>query len=128
MGNIESIKSLKENIQNEIYKELENLVPKLMDYVSVEHDNNPKFTLVEGICTRINYGSKANTYFWCYLPKDIQFIHLNKIWRTNMIFYSDRADWWFVYNHDNKQYVEFDEMDIDNQIAMLEMLENILNQ
>ena len=128
MGNIESIKSLKENIQNEIYKELENLVPKLMDYVSVEHDNNPKFTLVEGICTRINYGSKAKTYFWCYLPKDIQFIHLNTIWRTNMIFYSDRADWWFVYNRDNKQYVEFDEMDIDNQISMLEMLENILNQ
>ena len=99
-----------------------------MDYVSVEHDNNPKFTLVEGICTRINYGSKDKTYFWCYLPKDIQFIHLNNIWRTNMIFYSDRADWWFVYNRDNKQYVEFDEMDIDNQISMLEMLENILNQ
>ena len=45
-----------------------------------------------------------------------------------MIFYSDRDDWWFVYNHDNKQYVEFDEMDIDIQITMLEMLENILNQ
>ena len=43
-----------------------------------------------------------------------------------MIFYNDELNWWYVYNRDNKQYVEFDEMDTDSQIAMLEMLENYL--
>ena len=126
MDNIESIKLLKENIQDNIHNELNKLVCAFKDYVIVEHDNNPKYTLVGGICTRINYGCKDNIYFWCYLPSDVKFIHNNKIWISNMIFYNDELNWWYVYNRDNKQYVEFDEMDTDSQIAMLEMLENYL--
>lgn len=128
MDNIESIKILKENIQNEIIIELNRQVCKFKDYVIVEHDDNQKFTLVGGICTRINYGCKDNKYFWCFLPDDIKFIHNNKKWISNMIFYNDELKWWYVYNRDNKQYVEFDSLDTDSQIAMLEMLENILNQ
>lgn len=126
-SNIDSIKLLKENIQNEIDKELNRLVDPLKDYISIEHSDNPKFILVDNICTRINYGQKDNTYFWIYLPKDIIFIHLNKIWITNMIFYNNKLNCWYVYNRDNDKYVEFNEMDTDGQIAMLEMLVKILN-
>lgn len=126
MDNIESIKLLKENIRDNIYKEMNKLVSIFKDYVIVEHDNNPKYTLIGGICTRINYGSKDNEYFWCYLPEDVKFIHKNKVWRSNMIFYDDNIKWWYIYNRDNKQYVEFGEMDTDSQIAMLEMLKNHL--
>lgn len=124
---IESIRNLKGNLQNNIDEELNRIIIDFKEYVSVEHDDNPKFTLVDGICTRINYGCKDETYFWCYLPNDINFIHLNKIWRSNMIFYDNKLNWWYVYNRDNKQYVEFGELDIDSQIAMLEMLKNHLN-
>ena len=44
-----------------------------------------------------------------------------------MIFYDNKLNWWYVYNRDNKQYVEFGELDTDSQIAMLEMLKNHLN-
>lgn len=126
MNSIESIKLLKENIQDEIDNELNRIVCEFKDYVTKEHENNPKFTLIEGICTRFNYGSKDNTYFWCYLPNDIKFIHNNKICKTNMIFFNDELKCWCVYNRDIKTHLEFNEMDTDSQIAMLEMLENHL--
>lgn len=126
MYNIESIKLLKGNLQNEIDKELNRIIIKFKEYVCVEHEDNPKFTLVDGICTRINYGCKDNIYFWYYLPGDVIFTHKNKIWRSNVIFYNNNLNWWYVYNRDNKQYIEFGEMDTDSQIKMLEMLENNL--
>ena len=65
---IESIRILKGNLQNNIDEELNRIIIDFKEYVSVEHDDNPKFTLVDGICTRINYGCKDERYFWCYLP------------------------------------------------------------
>ena len=44
-----------------------------------------------------------------------------------MIFYNNKLNCWYVYNRDNDKYVEFNEMDTDGQIAMLEMLVKILN-
>ena len=44
-----------------------------------------------------------------------------------MIFYDNKLNWWYVYNRDNKQYVEFGELDTDAEITMLEMLKNHLN-
>ena len=63
--------------------------------------------------------------FFCQIIL-LRFTHKNKIWRSNVIFYNNNLNWWYVYNRDNKQYVEFGEMDTDNQIKMLEMLENNL--
>jgi hypothetical protein len=126
MDSIEVIKLMKEDVRDEINRELRRLTTKFKDYVSVDHEYNPKFTLVDGICTRINYGCKDDTYFWCYLPDDVNFIHLNKIWISNMIFYNSKLNWWYVYNRDNKQYVEFNEMDTDSQIKMLEMFKKHL--
>ena len=124
MDIIEQIKLQKENIRKDINKELNSLKDNFKTYVSIEHEDYPKYIFVEGICTRINYGCKENRYFWCYLPNDVLFIHLNKIWRTNMIFYDNQLYCWFVYNRDIDKYVSFDEMDTDSQIKMLENLKN----
>ena len=124
MNIIEQIKLQKENIRKDINKELNSLKDNFKTYVSIEHEDYPKYIFAEGICTRINYGCKENRYFWCYLPNDVLFIHLNKIWRTNMIFYDNQLDCWFVYNRDIDKYVSFDEMDTDSQIKMLENLKN----
>lgn len=124
MDIIEQIKLQKENIRKDINKELNNLKDNFKKYVSIENEDYLKYIFVEGICTRINYGCKENRYFWCYLPNDVLFIHLNKIWRTNMIFYDNQLDCWFVYNRDIDKYVSFDDMDTDSQIKMLENLKN----
>ena len=56
MSNIDKINLSKKNLQEEILKEMMSLVDKFKEYVSVDHPENPKYTMVEGVCSKINYG------------------------------------------------------------------------
>jgi hypothetical protein len=125
MDSIESIKVLKENIHNEIAIEMNCLIPKFKKYVSEEHSNNPKHVFIEGIWHRNNYGYKDN-YYYCYLSDFVQFIHNYSIWRIDVIFYNDKLNWWFVYDKEKEKYTEYNELDTDSQIALLELLKKRL--
>jgi hypothetical protein len=56
----------------------------------------------------------------------VEFIHRYKIWKTDVIVYNENFNWWYVYNTENKEQLEFNELDTDAQIKMLELLENRL--
>ena len=125
MDSIESIKVLQETIQNEIARELNLLIPKFKKYVSEEHLNNPKHVFIEGIWHRNNYGYKDNCHY-CYLSDFVQFIHNYNIWRIDVIFYNDELNWWFVYDKEKEKYTEYNELDTDSQIVLLELLKKRL--
>ena len=125
MDSIESIKVFKKSIHNEIAREMNRLIPKFKKYVSEEHSNNPKHVFIEGIWHRNNYGYKDN-YYYCYLSDFVQFIHNYNIWRIDVIFYNDKLNRWFVYDKEKEDYTEYNELDTDSQIALLELLKKRL--
>ena len=108
MDNIEKIKLSKKNLQDEILKEMMSLVDKFKEYVSVDHIGYPKHQIIEGICTRTNYGIIKNDYpdlplkifekrennnYYCFLPEKIEFYNRysnNHKWYTNLIFYNNK--------------------------------------
>lgn len=126
MDSIETIKDLKRSLRKDIDKRIRGLVDTFKEYVSVEeHVGFPKHLMIEGVWHRNNYGYKDGNYY-CYLPEFVEFIHRYKIWRTDIIVYNEKLNWWFVYNTEKKEQLEFDELDTDAQIKMLELLENRL--
>lgn len=116
MSNIDKIKLAKENIQDDILKAMMGLVDKFKEYVAVDHTIYPKHQVVEGICTKLNYGIIKNDYpniplqifenrednnYFCFLPEKIEFYNRysnNHKWYTNLIFYNNKLKCWFVYN------------------------------
>ena len=141
MDSIETIKDLKKSLREEIDKEMMSLVGKFKDYVVVEHPDNPKPIMIEGVWYRNNYGVVDSQPFWppeiplnrgerknyyCYLSEYVQFIHRYRIWRSDVIFYNDEIGGWFVYDRENKEYTGFEELDTDAQIEMLEMLKRFI--
>jgi hypothetical protein len=128
MDSIDKIKLLKENIQDEILKEMDNLVPKLKEYVTVDHPNNSKYQIIENICTKINYGCEENRYYYYWLTGDIEFIYRYNLWRVSAIYYDNKHKLWYIYNKDKNNYAEFNELNICSQITILEKLYNILNK
>ncbi len=126
MDSIETIKDLKRSLRKDIDKRIRGLVDKFKEYVSVDnHDGFPKHLIIEGMWYRNNYGYRNGNYY-CYLPEFVEFIHRYKIWRTNIIIYNENFNWWYVYNKETKEQLEFNELDTDAQIKMLELLENRL--
>lgn len=118
MDKMEEIKLLKRNLRDEIYQEIMRLVNKFKEYVSVDHPENPKHTIIEGICVRINYGVVDSETFWpleiplnrgerknyyCYLPNKVEFINQYSKWCSNLIFYNDEIGAWYVYNNDHSR-------------------------
>lgn len=161
MDNIEKIKLSKKNLQNEIMKEMMSLVDKFKGYVTVDHKKYPKYQIIEGICTKINYGiikndypnlplklfeNKENNNYYCFLPDKIEFFNKyssTRKWYSNLIFYNENLNCWFVYNNDKMgswsgyeedclkkidedKVEEFTSLDIETQIAFLEQLEKLL--
>ena len=126
MDSIETIKDLKRSLRKDIDKRIRGLVDKFKEYVSVDnHVGFPKHLMIEGMWYRNNFGYKDGNYY-CYLPEFVEFIHRYNIWRTNIIVYNEKLNWWFVYNTEKKERLEFDELDTDAQVKMLELLENRL--
>ena len=126
MDSIETIKDLKRSLQKDIDKRIRGLVDKFKEYVSVDnHVGFPKHLMIEGMWYRNNFGYKDGNYY-CYLPEFVEFIHRYKIWKTDIIIYNENSNWWYVYNTETKKQLEFNELDTDAQIKMLELLENRL--
>ena len=154
MSNIDKIKLSKENLQKEITKEMMGLVDKFKEYVSADHPENPKYIMVEGVCSKINYGivkdeypniplqlfeNKVDDNYYCYLPNKIYFLNQYKIWCSDLIFYNNKLNCWLVYNNGNEKFSlytttlkdieynkvkEFTSLDIETQIKFLEHLQN----
>jgi hypothetical protein len=161
MDNIDKIKLSKKNLQDEIMKEIVGLVDIFKAYVTVNHTRYPKYQIIEGICTKVNYGIIKNDYpdlplklfenrennnYYCFLPEKIEFFNRyssTRKWYSNLIFYNEKLNCWFVYNNDKidswrgfegdclkkidyENVEEFTSLDIETQIAFLEQLENLL--
>jgi hypothetical protein len=159
MDSIEKIKIAKKTLQDDILKAMMNLVGMFKEYVTVDHTKYPKHQIVEGICTKINYGIIKNDYpniplqifenkednnYYCFLPEKIEFYnkYSNSKWYTNLIFYNNKLNCWFVYNivvkswwgedHlclkniESDKVEEFTSLDIETQIKFLDQLENLL--
>lgn len=159
MDSIEKIKIAKKTLQDDILKAMMNLVGMFKEYVTVDHTQYPKHQIVEGICTKINYGIIKNDYpniplqifenkednnYYCFLPEKIEFYnkYSNSKWYTNLIFYNNKLNCWFVYNivvkswwgedHlclkniESDKVEEFTSLDIETQIKFLDQLENLL--
>ena len=122
MDYIEPIKDLRDRLREQIDKQMRSLVSKFKDYVVVNHPDNPKYQMIEGLCTRINYGCEGNRYYYYWLAPFVEFIHLHRLWSVYAIFYDDKLKWWFVYDKEKRAYTEFNELDTDAQIQMLELL------
>ena len=156
MDSIETIKDLKRSLRKDIDKRIRGLIDKFKEYVSVDHPENPKFMMVEGVCSRINYGivkdvypniplqlfgNEADNNYYCYLPNKIYFLNQYKMWCSNLIFYNNKLNCWLVYNNGNEKFSlytttlkdiecnkvkEFTSLDIETQIKFLDQLENLL--
>ena len=137
-------------------KEMMSLVDKFKKYVSDDHPENPKYMMVEDICCRVNYGivksdypnmpfkrfkNKVDNNYYYYLPNKIEFLNQYEKWYTDLIFYNNKLNCWFVYNNGNEKFSlytttlkdiesnkveEFTSLDIETQIKFLEQLENLL--
>lgn len=127
MDNIDKFKELIANIQEDIYNEMTNLIPKFKEYIAVDHPDNPKYVMIEDIWYRNNYGCEENRYYYYYLPVNIQFIHRFSLRRAFVIYYDDKDNWWYVYDKEHETYTEFNALDTDTQIKIFEILNNILN-
>lgn len=158
MDSIEKIKISKKNLKDEISKEMDSLVDDFKSYASVDHKGYSKYQIVESICTKLNYGIIKNDYpnipifeskeddnYYCFLPEKIEFYNRysdDRQWYTNLIFYNNKLNCWFVYNVVAKSWlgedhlclkeieedrvVEFTALDIETQISFLEQLKNLL--
>ncbi len=113
MDSIEKIKISKKNLEDEISKEMDSLVDYFKSYVTVDHVKYSKYQIIEGICTKINYGiikndypnypifdSKEDNNYYCFLPEKIKFYnkYTHSEWYTNLIVYNDKLNYWFIYN------------------------------
>ena len=89
------------------------------------------------------FGNKEDDNYYCYLPNYVQFVHNYRLWQSDLIFYNNKSRSWFVCNNDPqlKKYsdeiamlelddaeklIEFDSLDTDTQIEMLEMLKRFI--
>ena len=119
---MESIKCLREDLQNEIKQKMDDLTEGFKSYTIGNHKNYPKHVMIEGVWYRNNYGRDQKENFYVYLPDFVKFMYQNKVWNCDVIYYNNNNKIWYVYDKEQKTYMLFNNMNIDSQIMMLEML------
>lgn len=118
--------SLRKEVKEKIVLAMWRAVDYIKDYVTEdEHDNYPKEVSIKGK-VRTNYGCEKDNYYYCFLPGFVQFIYENSYWRSDLIFFDDKIKCWFVYDGDKKEYVTFEALDTDSQMAFLKMMDNLM--
>ena len=73
-----------------------------------------------------HYGCKDD-YYYCFFPVPVQLVYQNSHLSSNCIFFNDRFKCWFVYDEVKNEFVTFEALDTDTQIAFLEMLDNFVD-
>lgn len=119
---MESIKYLREDLQNEIEKKMADLTEGFKSYTIGDHKNYSKHVMLDGVWYRNNYGRDQNENFYIYLPNFVEFMYQNKVWNCDVIYYNDNNNVWYVYDKEQKTYMPFNNMNIDSQIMMLDLL------
>ncbi len=119
---MESIKYLRENLQNEIEQKMADLTEGFKSYTIGNHKNYTKHVMIDGVWYRNNYGRDQNENFYIYLPDFVKFIHNNENWNCDVIYYNNNKDVWYIYDKGLNKYMPFNNMNIDSQIMMLDLL------
>lgn len=114
---------LQREVREQLLLAMRRAVDYFKDYVSSEdgYNNYPKEE-----SGRTNYGCEKDNYYYCFLPGFVQFIYENSYWHSDLIFFDDKIKCWFVYDGDKKEYVTFEALDTDSQIAFYKMLDRLL--
>ena len=135
-------KKMYENLIDEISNEMKGLVKKFKEYVSNDHDNNPR-CVYDGFNTRANYGVVESKPFWpptiplhnggerknyfYYLSEHVTYYNGRDLCYSNTIFYNDEIKAWFIYDKNLNDYTELSELNVEAQIAFVKQLEKLLN-
>lgn len=127
MRQIYNIAKLQEKTREEIVLSMRRYVDLFKKFVINDNYDYPKHVSIEGKYKRTQYGCEKDIYYYCFLPGRVQFIHEDSHWRSNLIFFNDKIKCWFVYDKDKKEYVTFEAMDTDSQIAFYSMLDELLH-
>lgn len=69
-----------------------------------------------------HYGCKDDIYYYYILPEVVPFIYQNSLYHAKWIFFNDKYMCWFVYDEDKNEYVTFEALDTDSQIALCRIL------
>ena len=135
---IVEISHLKEEVREKIVLAMRRRVEGFKGQVTDddEKSEHPLFLFVECKDYRVeyhfvkdkDYGCKDDNYYYCFFPKVIQFSYQNSHWCSNCIFFDDKFKCWFVYDKDKNDFVTFEALDTESQIAFLRMLGNFLNR
>jgi hypothetical protein len=126
MRPIHNIAKLQEKNREEIFLSMRRCVGIFKEFVIDDHDDYPKHVSIEGKYIRTQYGCEKDIYYYCFLPGRVQFIHEDNHWRSNLIFFNDKIKCWFVYDEGRKEYVAFEVIDTDAQIAFFRKLDELL--
>ena len=127
MRQISNIEKLHEKTREELVLSMRRYVDRFKEFVINDNDDYPKEVSIEGKYIRTQYGCEKDIYYYCYLPRYVQFIHEDSHWHSNLIFFNDKIKCWFVYDEDKKEYVTFEVIDTDSQIVFYSMLDELLH-
>ena len=121
MGKIHEIYDLQEKVREELVLGMRRRVWRFKDYMTDEYYRSD-YDYERGK----HYGCKDDIYYYYILPKVVQFIYQNSLYRAKWIFFNDKFKCWFVYDEDKKEYVSFEALDTDTQIEIFSMLDVFL--
>ena len=74
-----------------------------------------------------HYGCKDDIKYYFLLPNTVQFIYQNNHGHSDLLFFNDKLQCWFVIDKEKKEKVTFTALDTDAQIAILDMIDHFLN-
>ena len=122
MGKIHEIYDLQEKVREELVLGMRRRVWRFKDYMTDEYYRSD-YDYEKGK----HYGCKNDIYYYYILPKVVQFIYQNRLYRAKWIFFNDKFKCWFVYDEGKNEYVTFEVLDTDTQIEIYRMLEKFLD-
>ena len=122
MGKIHEIYDLQEKVREELVLEMRRSAGWFKNCIADKY-HRTDYDYERGK----HYGCKDDIYYYYILPKVVQFIYQNSLYRAKWIFFNDKFKCWFVYDENKNEYVTFEALDTDTQIEIYRMLEEFLD-
>ena len=118
---IHEIYKLREKVREELVLDMRRCVEWVKYYMTDKY-RRKNYDYEKGK----HYGCKDDIYYYYILPKVVQFIYQNRLYRAKWIFFNDKFMCWFVYDEGKNEYVTFEALDTDTQIEIFRMLDDFL--
>lgn len=116
------IRDLREKVREELVLAMRERVEWFKEYLTGKYKRKYEFPPYGYYVKDKHYGCKDDFYYYCKLPEVVPFIYKNSLYHAEWIFFNDKFKCWFVYDKDKNEYVTFEALDTDSQIALFNML------